>query len=82
MELCLSNRRKIALVKRVERNFDRAVSSLFEIKRETMSTFNGKNYRELEIEGMVNNVLRARKLLKDLLKEAAKDLETFHEENE
>lgn len=81
MERCLSNRRKIALIRRVERNFDRAFTSLFEIKRETMSTFNGKCYKESEIEGMVNGILTTRKLLKDLLKEAAKDLETFHEEN-
>ena len=81
MEQCLSNRRKLALIRRVDRNFDRAITNLFEIKRKTMSTFNGKCYKELEIEGMVNGVLSTRKLLKDLLKEAAKDLEAFHEEN-
>ena len=82
MEHCLSNRRKKALLRRIERSFERAVISLTELRQESLNTFDGTKYRELEIEGMVNRVLGVRKLLKELLKETAKDLKAFHGENE
>ena len=82
MERCLLDRRKKALFKRIERSFERATINLNETRQETMNSFNGTRYKELEIEGMVNKILSTRKLLKDLLKESAKDLEAFHGENE